>query len=405
MTQVLTIPTPFADLSELTENFAQRVDEQRLMLPNLEPVTEGEWVQFSVLLGDGTVALAGVGRVQGSYDNGEEHPPEYRFDVVVDSLQLEGMHEVMFERLLVARSTQMGGEPVTGEVSVEDLEREQAQRQAAAQQSAAEAVGAEPIEAALDATGEGEQGWEDAGGWAEGGDDGTMVAPGSDEAAGAPNDGYEDASQHAGHADDGEGAYAAPQEDAGTGEIDVGDVEDVAPAAAAPRARGGDAAPPRPPAAPYPTMQREPGKLPSPHSFNGVALTRPSLPAAWSPEPEPRPEAAQSSGYFDYQGGVPRPARPPRPELDESQRVRPAPRPGAPWPRRATGQHVALAAASDAAAYAEPEQTGGYGEDAATAGFEEVGVEDDGFGGGELPAGDETSQHELPEGGGEHEEW
>ena len=45
------------DLAELTENFAQRVDEERLMLPYPEGMPEGEWIQFNVLLGDGNVAL------------------------------------------------------------------------------------------------------------------------------------------------------------------------------------------------------------------------------------------------------------------------------------------------------------------------------------------------------------
>ncbi|UJR84304.1 hypothetical protein [Sandaracinus amylolyticus] len=347
MTQVLQIPTPFADLSELTENFAQRVDEERLMLPHVEPMPEGEWVQFTVLLGDGNVAIAGVGRVQGSFDNGEEHPPEYRFDVVLDSLQFEGMHEVMFERLLMARASLAGGEPVTGEVSVEELER------AAAVQPAAEA--SEP-----------EAAWQD------------------------------DAQDWPAQAAAEEPVEPEPPQDSGTGEVDVGELAEVAsygdhaaeptppPArAAAPSQRP---APPsqrpaaikRPPAQPYPTRAREPGKLPSPHSFEGRALTRPSLDAVWTPTPAERPDAAQSSGYFDYQGGVPRPAHPPRPELDASLRVIPAPRPGAPWPRAQAA--VAAAAAAVAMSVGEP----------ADSGFEEEEV---------------SAQVELPDGDGEREEW
>lgn len=267
MTQQLTILTPFADLAELTENFAQRVDEQRLMLPYAEAMPEGEWIQFEVQLADGTAALQGVGKVQGAFDNGEEHPPEYRFDLVLEELQLEGMHEVMFERLLVARETQLKGEPVTGEVSVEELEREQAAR---TQSVAADGAWDDPNESTIAAR-----------------------------------------SGSAGEA-------------VGAGEVDLGDLDDepaVERRAAAPRA----------------VPRREPVALPSPHAFNGRALTRPSYPPAWSPEPAPRRAAAQSSGYFDYQGGVPCPTRPPRPELDPTQRVQPAPRPGAPWPRRATG--------------------------------------------------------------------
>ncbi|AKF03289.1 hypothetical protein [Sandaracinus amylolyticus] len=345
MTQVLQIPTPFADLSELTENFAQRVDEERLMLPHLEPMPEGEWVQFTVLLGDGNVALAGVGRVQGSFDNGEEHPPEYRYDVVLDSLQFEGMHEVMFERLLMARASLAGGEPVTGEVSVEELER------AAAVQPAPAA--SEPEEPA----------WQD------------------------------DAQDWQAQAAADEPSEPEPQ-DSGTGEVDVGELAEVAsygdhaaeptptPARASQRPPAAPSQRPpakRPPTAPYPTRAREPGKLPSPHSFEGRALTRPSLEPVWTPTPAERPDAAQSSGYFDYQGGVPRPAHPPRPEIDASQRVVPAPRPGAPWARaQAT---VAAAAAAVAMSVGEP----------AEAAFEEEEEEE------------VSAQVELPD--GEREEW
>jgi hypothetical protein len=358
MTQVLTISTPFLDLAELTENFAQRVDEERLMLPYPEGMPEGEWIQFNVLLGDGNVALAGVGRVQGSYDNGEEHPAEYRFDVVLDSLQLEGMHEVMFERLMMARASMMGGEPVTGEVSVEELER-RAAADAEAQQAAAQtADGAEAAGGDWD---------DDAGGWQE---------------ASEPDPQADAVEVDAGAAMDDLHADAGGYEDHGTGEVDVGDIEEMpAPARAAPAAR--------PPAAPYPTQAREPGKLPSPHSFNGVALMRASLPATWSPEPALRPEAAQSSGYFDYQGGVPRPAHPPRPDLDPSQRVQAAPRPGAPWPRRPTGQHAIVESAGESdVMISEPAPA-----------FEELGVDE------ALTTGDETAQVEAPAGDPEHEEW
>ena len=36
-----------------------------------------------------------------------------------------------------------------------------------------------------------------------------------------------------------------------------------------------------------------------------------------------------SSGYFDHRGGLPIPQQPPRPDIDPTLRVSPAPRPGA----------------------------------------------------------------------------
>lgn len=314
MTVALEIATPFADFSELSENFAQRVDTERLMLPYQEPVAEGEWVTFTVLFADGSTALAGTGKCQGSYDNGEEHPPEYRFDVVVEQLSLEGTAEVMFERLLMARSSMTGepsADPATGEVSIDELERQQAQQAApaaedeeapAAEEPAGEvdAVGLESVEADLDG---------DAGGFDE--PQATAVAQLDDLVA--------ETAQRS----------QPPPAPRGSGRAGTG------AAGAAARARPGVAS--------------APAALPSPHSFNGTVLTRPTLPAAWSPEPEARPDAAMSSGAFDYgRGGLPKPAHPPRPELAAEARVQLAPAPGRPAQRR-------VAAAPEAAEPAEYE--------------------------------------------------
>ena len=84
MTQQIVVPTPFADVNELAENFASRVDEERLMLPHSAPVDEGEWVQFLVTLGDDSAALNGTGRCTGSFDNGEDRAAEHRYDIVID---------------------------------------------------------------------------------------------------------------------------------------------------------------------------------------------------------------------------------------------------------------------------------------------------------------------------------
>lgn len=299
MTIALEIATPFADFSELSENFAQRVDAQRLMLPYQEPVAEGEWVTFTVLFADGSTALSGTGKCQGSYDNGEEHPPEYRFDVVVEELSLEGTAEVMFERLLMARNSMAGSpnaEPATGEVSIDELEKQHAKQQAAPAED--DAASLDSVEADLDADAD------DAG---FGEPQATAVA----------------------HLDDLVAATARSQ-------------PPPAPKGPAGRGAAGAAAKARP------GVASAPAALPSPHAFNGTVLTRPTLPAAWSPEPEPRPDAATSSGAFDYgRGGLPKPAHPPRPELAAEHRVAPAPAPGRPAQRMAPS----------AAAYAPAEET------------------------------------------------
>jgi hypothetical protein len=268
MTRALEIATPFADFSELSENFAQRVDEGRLMLPYAEAVGEGEWVTFVVAFSDGSTALSGTGKCTGSYDNGEEHPPEYRFDVVVEELSLEGTAEVMFERLLMARSSMAGtpgADPATGEVSIAELE----------QQHAAQAA-VESVEEAI----EDETGFDEPQPTSVANLD-DLVAKSAQRSQPPP----------------------APK--------------------AAPAARGPA------PAAKRPGTPGAPRALPSPHSFDDAILTRPTQAAAWTPEPEPRPDPATSSGLFDYgRGGLPKPAHPPRPELAPEQRVQPAPAPG-----------------------------------------------------------------------------
>lgn len=304
MTRALEIATPFADFSELSENFAQRVDNERLMLPFAEPVGEGEWVSFTVLFADGSTALAGTGKCQGSYDNGEEHPPEYRFDIVVESLSLEGTAEVMFERLLMARNSMAGegnAEPGTGEVSLDELEA-QAAAPAAEPEAAPEPEALEAVDADVAP---------DAGGFDE--PLPTAVADLDDLAAqSVPSDRPPP-------------PKAAPARSAPAG---------AGAAGAAARARPGQA--------------QAPTALPSPHSFEGSVLTRPSQPAAWTPEPAERPAPATSSGLFDYgRGGLPKPAHPPRPEIAEESRVQRAPGPGRPARRLAPSGAAPAAAALD----------------------------------------------------------
>ncbi|NOY93276.1 MAG: hypothetical protein GXP55_18985, partial [Deltaproteobacteria bacterium] len=77
-----------------------------------------------------------------------------------------------------------------------------------------------------------------------------------------------------------------------------------------------------------PPAPADPGGFQLPTVASG-ALTRPSREPAWWPAPAERAEAREVSGYFAYEGELPIPAVPPRPELDSSYRVGPAPRPAA----------------------------------------------------------------------------
>ncbi|MCC6876694.1 MAG: hypothetical protein IT378_20490 [Sandaracinaceae bacterium] len=268
MTYAISVPTPFADITELAESFASRVDEERLMLPNAEPIPEGEWVQFAVTLGDGSAALSGLGRCTGSYDNGEDRAAEHRFDIVLDALQLDEMAQIYFERILIVRGQQGGEEPRTGEVEL-------------------------PAEEALD----------------------SVEAAPIDE----PSEPPADASAFVSDAV----AYDEAPDEAATYAAAAPYEEPQAPAPAPAAARAPAALPAYPASPPV-----APGQLPSPHSVAAV-LTRPIVQPSWSPEPLPRPDPRPSSGLFQYPANVlPFPNEPPRPQLDPSLQVRRAPRPG-----------------------------------------------------------------------------
>jgi hypothetical protein len=122
MSQVLTVPTHFNDLGELSEGFLDRVEEDTLILYGPVAYEDGSEIEFAVLLADGSPALEGVGRVRAAVDGGAERVPETRYDVVVEALELDGRSEVVFERLVLARQAVSdrppahNAEPPTGDM-------------------------------------------------------------------------------------------------------------------------------------------------------------------------------------------------------------------------------------------------------------------------------------------------
>jgi len=332
MAEPIIVPTPFTELGELAEHFAQRVDEGRLMLPFSEAVPDGEWVPFQVLYDDGSVAMEGTGKVNGSYDNGDESPPEYRFDVVLEELAFDGTSEVVFERITVARASMLAAEPATGEVSLTEVEPASAElapetasldepaplepapldegfpEAAALDEAPAEAAPSEvpPEEASLDEAPAEASPLEQTAIF-EAPPETPLAAPLEDDVGLAAS---EDAVEALA-----ESASELPAE-----EPPSSDDEPAPSRLAAPRANPGGA-----PVAP--------GTLPNPHSLAGGVLSRPVLAPVWEPAPQARPDAAASSGFFDYAAGpdgvLPRPSSPPHPELPAEQRVARAPSPAA----------------------------------------------------------------------------
>ena len=124
MSQVLTVPTHFNDLGELSEGFLDRVEQDTLILYGPVAYEDGSEIEFMVLLADGSPAIEGVGRVRAAVDGGAERVPETRYDVVVEALELDGRSEVVFERLVLARQavsdhpSANDAEPSTGDMDV-----------------------------------------------------------------------------------------------------------------------------------------------------------------------------------------------------------------------------------------------------------------------------------------------
>jgi len=114
MSQVLTVPTHFNDLGELSEGFLDRVEQDTLILYGPVAYEDGSEIEFSVLLADGSPAIEGVGRVRAAVDGGEDRMPETRYDVVVEALELDGRYEVVFERLVLARQAVSDHPPMEG---------------------------------------------------------------------------------------------------------------------------------------------------------------------------------------------------------------------------------------------------------------------------------------------------
>ncbi|MDH5491424.1 MAG: hypothetical protein OEY14_05675 [Myxococcales bacterium] len=300
MTEVLTVPTHFEDISELSQGLADRVEDERLILYGPDAYEEGAQIGFAILLVDGNPALEGLGRVAASLDGGDERAPETRFDIVLDALELEGMSQAVFERIVMTRHAE--GEPATGEIPIDELEASaelaveaSGELEAPAEEEFAEAVAEEAVAeeaAAEEAVAE------------------EAVA---EEAVAEEAVAEEAVAEEAASGDEG-------LDEAHSFESDAPPVDHEALAAE----RVAATAPSVPTIAP-PAAERPSGfTLEAPAS----ALTRPSREPVWWPAPAEPPPRVAPSGYFAYSGSLPIPAEPPRPELDEAYRIGRAPRPG-----------------------------------------------------------------------------
>ena len=303
MSQVLTVPTHFSDIGELSEGFLDRVEHDTLILYGPVPYEDGSDIDFVVLLADGTSALEGSGRVRAAVDGGAERVPETRYDVVLEALELEGRSEVVFERLVMARQAVSDRPPAEDDAPI---------------------------------TGEMETASVDDGNEAEKAEAAPEVEIISEEVLSIPPDEVEDEDSPVELSIDAQVTlekYASSQqapveqaydevvaseetfEDAFQAEVD----EDGEPLVAAEPNVGAPV--------PKPSMAAPPAVPPAPAGLNLVpppeGLTRPSRAGA-DEELIASYEAAgeeENSGLFEYEEGLPIPSRPPLPDLDPARRV------------------------------------------------------------------------------------
>ncbi len=304
MSQVLTVPTHFNDIRELSEGFLDRVEHDTLILYGPVPYEDGSDIDFVVLLADGTSALEGKARVRAAVDGGAERVPETRYDIVLEALELDGRYEVVFERLVMARqavSDRPGTNsdaPVTGEIdaATSDDENDPGDPEVA--------VAAEEV-------------------WSIQPDEVEDVAVAEEKSMELSMDGeamlqkYADSFEEQGSNEPAEDTVVSDQafEDAFRAEVD----EDGEPLVAAEPNVGAPV--------PKPSMAAPPDAPPAPAGLNLVpppeGLTRPSRAVA-DEDLLAHYEAVgeeETSGLFRYEDGLPIPSRPPLPDLDPARRV------------------------------------------------------------------------------------
>lgn len=276
MTQLVTVQTDFHDIEQMAHGLTGRVQATYVILPTADAVEEGEWAQFEIALADGSAGLAGVGRCVTLVDNGEERSAHQRFDIVLDSLQFDTHEQRVFDHILSLHG--LGGRDYE---EVSDLDAESLPP------------------AHHDMTGD------------------VDVSEVSDLASNAPQLGHDfsspsEAPTRLGTEADIEAMLSDPSilRPAPGGEAN--DAVPRAPAAAQPRATGGGGG--------------------ASYARGGAAhAIQPSHLEEAREEPlsgeRVAPTRALNGAHFAYKGGIPFPAKPPRPELDENLRVTPAPRP------------------------------------------------------------------------------
>lgn len=276
---VYTIETMYGDVAELGKGYVNRVDGQRILLPFGKKLKVGDGVRYVVHLADGTPAFAGAGRCVEVSDQGRKAPKAQRYETMVDALQFDERSRPVYEYIVAVRNATYAGQPASAQ--------------------AASAAQASPVarDVADDAAME---------------DDEAELLDDDEASASAMHDDDEsEATAFIGRP--GTGRDSAPSSPAAEGSF-AGALEQ--------RASGAPSAPA--------ASRSTPATASVPSVMPSGMLRRAVLGVQWQPATPRHPTPRPASGLFRYpEGTLPRPARAPYPDLDASQWVQPAPKPGA----------------------------------------------------------------------------
>ena len=154
MSDQLTVPTSFEDLSELSAGFVDRVDADIVILYGPVPYDDGARVEFAIQLLDGSIALQGIGSVRATVDGGDQRVPETQYDIVLDRLSFEGSNAVFFDRLVLARAA-ISEPPQADEAQSEEVAENIAEEESAEFQDESDSANedADPDDIAVDDSG------------------------------------------------------------------------------------------------------------------------------------------------------------------------------------------------------------------------------------------------------------
>ena len=267
---ILSVVTAFSDVAALAQGFMNRADGERLLLPLADGCSAGSGVRFVVYLADGTPAFAGAGLCAQVSDQGPTVPPAQRYETLLDTLQFDERSRPVYDYIVAVRSAAYAQPSSSGEeISVDEIVRSMP-----------------PPDYDEDAT--------------------MMVAPPQRDVVFAEESSSDEP--------------VFEESGAGEAELDGAPVANDEPAAGSLMISGRPSSP----------AEALPAGVPSfvPPPIPTGLLSRPARASQWQPAPPRRPTPRISTGLFRYgASGLPRPARPPRPDLDPSQQVQPAARP------------------------------------------------------------------------------